>query len=113
METTVEESTPASPLRVPLTILLIPLAPPLALVTWILLSGGQRAAYLRSPWIRAGMITLALGAAPLLLVILAAAVGLWPDPNPNPVGLGLLFLGAGVLACLLAFIGICRVTAQR
>jgi hypothetical protein len=113
VENTGDRSTAASPLRVPLTILLIPLAPPLALVTWILLSGGQRGAYLRSPWIRTAIITLALGAAPLLLVIVAAAVGLWPDPNPNPVGLGLLFLAAGVLACLLAFVGIVRVSAQR
>jgi hypothetical protein len=113
VEKTAESSTPASPLRVPLRIILIPLAPPLALVTWILLSGGQRAAYLRSPWIRTGMIALALGAAPLLLVIVAAAVGLWPDPDPNPVGLGLLFVGAGVLACLLALVGIVRVSAQR
>jgi hypothetical protein len=107
------ESAPSSRLRGPLTIVLIPLAPPLALVTWILLSGGQRAAYLRSPWFRTGIVTLSLGAAPLLLVIGATAAGLWPDPNPNPVGLGFLFLAAGVVACVLVFIGIVRVSAQR
>ena len=30
------------------------------------------------------MILLVVGAGPLLVIIVAAAVGLWPDPNPNP-----------------------------
>jgi len=38
-----------------------------------------------------GLVLLVIGAAPLLTIIFAAAVGLWPDPNPNPVGAGLLF----------------------
>ena len=48
-------------------------------------------AYLKSGWVRAGLILLAIGAGPLLFIIAAADVGLWPDPNPNPVGPGILF----------------------
>ena len=32
-----------------------------------------------------------LGWSPLLLTVVMAAVGLWPDPDPNPIGPGLLF----------------------
>ncbi|MCE9639742.1 MAG: hypothetical protein K8S22_06275 [Betaproteobacteria bacterium] len=111
METT-PDSAPPSPMRIPVTVVLAVVATPLALVAWIALSGGQRPAYLRSAWIRAGIVTVAVGAAPLLAVIAAAAVGIWPDPNPNPIGLGLLFLGAGVLACILTLIGIIRVATR-
>jgi len=47
--------------------------------------------YLHSGWVRARLVLLVIGAGPLLFIIAAAAVGLWPDPNPNPVGPGLLF----------------------
>ena len=100
---------PPSPLRVPVTLLLVFVAPPLALVSWILLSGGQRSAYFQSTWIRAGVIVLIVGALPLLAVAVAASLGLTRDPNPNPVGLGLLFFAAGVVACLLVLVGIVRV----
>jgi hypothetical protein len=33
---------------------------------------------------------LILGSGPLFFVIIAAAIGLWPDPNPNPIGLGFI-----------------------
>jgi hypothetical protein len=33
---------------------------------------------------------LVFGTGPLVFIIVAAAVGLWPDPNPNPIGPGLL-----------------------
>lgn len=105
METATAYSAPPSPLRGILTLLLALSAPPLALVAWILLSGGERPAYLRSPWVRLGAGLVLLGALPLLVVVVAAAIGLWPDPNPNPIGLGLLFLAAGALGCVLALIG--------
>lgn len=38
----------------------------------------------------AGLAIAAVGAAPLLSVILAAKVGWMDDSNPNPVGLGIL-----------------------
>jgi hypothetical protein len=74
------------------------LAPPLGLITWVLGNGAQRDAYLRSRWVRAGLTLLVLGSAPLVGIIVAAKIGLWPDAHPNPVGPGLLFFASGVLA---------------
>lgn len=105
--------TPPSPLRLPLTAVLLFTAPPLALASWILLSGGKRSVYFRSSWIRAGAVTFVVGALPLLAITLLAAVRLWPDPNPNPIGLGLFFVAATVLACLLTLAGIIRVDVMR
>src|SRR5215213_3283180 len=67
--------------------------PPFGLLAWVLASGEDRPAYLRSWWVRIGIALLLIGSAPLLIIILAAQVGLWPDPDPdpNPVGAGLLF----------------------
>lgn len=104
---------PPSPLRLPLTAILIFTAPPLALVSWIMLSGGKRALYFSSSWIRAGAVTFAIGALPLLLISVLAAVRLWPDPNPNPIGLGLFFLAATVMACLFTLVGIIRIDVMR
>ena len=81
-----------------LVLLLCFLAPPLGLAVWVLGNGTQRGAYLRSWWVRAGLAILLLGATPLIAIILAADVGLWPDPNPNPVGPGMLFFFSGVVA---------------
>lgn len=47
--------------------------------------------YLKSGWIWAGILLLVLGSGPLMFIIAADALGLWPDPNPNPIGPGLLF----------------------
>ena len=103
---------PPSPWRLPLTAILAITVPPLALAAWIMLSGGKRDLYFRSKWVRAGSATLAAGTLPLLIVIVLAKVGLWPDPNPNPVGLGLLFVAAAALACLLTLVGILRVATR-
>ena len=43
-------------------------------------------------WI--GLLLLCVGTGPLLIVILAAQLGLTRDPNPNPVGFGILALFA-------------------
>jgi hypothetical protein len=58
-------------------------------------------------WI--GLAVLAVGSGPLLLIGLAAAIGIG-DPNPNPIGPGLLafftfwpaviLIGAGLIASL-------------
>ena len=93
----------------PLVLLLCVLAPPLGLLAWVFTSGSNRAAYLGSGWIRSGLTLLILGSAPLLAIILAAAVRLWPDPNPNPVGPGLLFFFAGVVATGCLAIGVATV----
>ena len=46
--------------------------------------------YLQSRLVQVGLGLLILGVGPLLFIIVAAAVGLWPDPNPNPIGPGFL-----------------------
>ena len=46
--------------------------------------------YLQSRLVQIGLGLLILGTGPLLFIIVAAAVGLWPDPNPNPIGPGFL-----------------------
>jgi hypothetical protein len=48
--------------------------------------------------VRTGLTLLMLGSAPLVAIIAAAKVELWPDPNSNPIGPGMLFFFAGVLA---------------
>jgi len=69
--------------------------------------------YWRSGLVKAGVLLLVFGTGPLLFIIVAAAIGLWPDPNPNPVGPGLL---AGLtfwpgLICLI--VGISRVRRDK
>jgi len=69
--------------------------------------------YLRSRLVQVGLGLLVLGTGPLLFIIVAAAVGLWPDPNPNPIGPGLLAfltLWPGVI-CLV--IGIAQVRRKQ
>ena len=69
--------------------------------------------YWRSGLVKAGVLILIFGTGPLLFIIVAAAIGLWPDPNPNPVGPGLL---AGLtlwpgLICLI--VGVTRVRRDK
>ena len=72
-------------------------------------------AYLRSWWVRAGLALLVVGAGPLLFIIAAAAVGLWPDPNPNPIGPGLLFFFTfwPAVACIVAGVVLVRLARRR
>lgn len=99
----------SSPTPSPLVLLLCILAPPLGLLAWVLASGSHRPAYLGSGWVRTGLTLLLLGSAPLVAIILAAEIGLWPDPNPNPVGPGLLFFFAVVLATCCLAVGVVTV----
>ena len=69
--------------------------------------------YLKSMWVRVGLVLLVIGAAPLLTIIFAAAVGLWPDPNPNPVGAGLLFALTFWPAIICIVVGVIRVRNRR
>ena len=112
MQTSDADHSPPSPLRLPLTVVLAVIAPPLALAAWILLSGGARSDYFRSLWIRAGVLVLVLGSLPLLAVVIAADLGWTRDPNPNPVGLGVLFFFSGMVACLLVLVGVVRVARE-
>ena len=95
-----------SSLRMPVTVLLGLMIPPLGVLAWIGLSGSQRRDYLQSRWVRAGLAIVVVTAAPLILVMAATSLGLWPDPNPNPVGFGLLLVAGGALGTMLAGLGI-------
>ena len=66
-------------------------------------------AYLASGWVKAGLGLLLIGGGPLMFIIAAAAVGLWPDPNPNPIGPGLLFFFTFWPAIICIVIGVVRV----
>jgi hypothetical protein len=69
--------------------------------------------YFHSWWVRIGAGLLVIGAGPLLFIIVAAAVGLWPDPNPNPIGPGLLFFFTFWPAVLCILVGVIRVRLGR
>jgi len=92
-----------------LVLLLCVAVPPIGFLTWIFGSGPQRPVYLGSWWVRAGLVLLLAGSAPLVGIILAAQVGLWPDPNPNPVGPGLLFTFSALVATVCLAVGAIRV----
>jgi hypothetical protein len=69
--------------------------------------------YLKSRWVRAGLALLVLGSGPLLFIIGAAKVGLWPDPNPNPIGPGML-CGLTLWPALICIVvGVVRVRRRR
>lgn len=57
-------------------------------------------------WAGLGMVV--FGSAPLLLIVLAANLGLTHDPDPNPVGPGLLAGVTFMPGLAIAFIGFCR-----
>ena len=65
--------------------------------------------YLQSTWVKVGVAGLIVGAGPLIFIIVAAGVGLWPDPNPNPIGPGLLFFFTFWPAVICIVIGVIRV----
>ena len=69
--------------------------------------------YLRSGLIKAGLALFILGSGPLIVVIIAAAVGLWPDPNPNPIGLGLLAAATFWPSVICVVLGVFRVRGQQ
>src|SRR5713226_4973324 len=62
-------------------------------------------------WI--GLVLLCVGTGPLLIVILAAQLGLTRDPNPNPVGFGILALFTFWPSVLLIVVGIVRTLRKR
>lgn len=66
-------------------------------------------ALLHSRWIRIGVALLVLGSGPLMLILSAVALGVWPDPNPNPIGPGLLFFFTFWPAIICIVIGLVRV----
>jgi len=107
------DHSPPSPLRTPVAVVLGLLVPPLGLFSWIAMSGSHRSDYLRSAWVRAGSIICAVSAFPLLAVVSAVQLGLWPDPNPNPIGLGLLLLVGGGFGTTLIAVGMVLVSKRH
>ncbi|HQR17108.1 MAG TPA: hypothetical protein PK948_01990 [Gemmatimonadales bacterium] len=68
--------------------------------------------YLSNGLVRWGLVLLVVGSGPLWFIILAAALGLWPDPNPNPIGPGLLFFFTFWPALAMLFVGVIQVRAE-
>jgi hypothetical protein len=100
------EQRPPSAWRLPVVLLLAATLNPLAIVAWILLSGDDRTIYWKSPCVKGGLVIAVIGSLPLLVVAVAAELGLWPDPDPNPIGFGLLFVFSVALGSLLALFGV-------
>ena len=69
--------------------------------------------YLRSRLVKLGLAMLILGSGPLLFIIAAAGVGLWPDPNPNPVGPGILAFFTFWPSVICIVVGVIRVRMHR
>lgn len=90
-------------------VLLCLLFPPAGLLAWILGHAEYRAVYLRSLWVKTGIVLLVVGLTPLLLMILASAIGLWPEENPNPIGAGLLSFVGGLLSTFCMGVGVLRI----
>jgi hypothetical protein len=65
--------------------------------------------YLRSRWVPVGLGLLVMGTGPLVAILLAAKIGLWPDPNPNPIGPALLCFFTFWPAVLSIVVGVVRV----
>ncbi len=106
------EQQPPSPWRLPVVLLLAVLAPPLAIVAWILLSGYQRKIYWQSWCVKGGFAIAVIGSLPLLFIGIAADLGLSPDPDPNPIGFGMLFAFSVVLGSVVALFGLLRTHFQ-
>ena len=101
-----DDFNPPSSVRMPVAILLALVMPPLGVIAWIGLSGSQRRDYFQSNWVRAGISIVGVSAAPLIFIIAAAWLGLWPDPNPNPVGPGLLFFAGAAIGTIVTGLGL-------
>jgi hypothetical protein len=69
--------------------------------------------YWQSRLVKTGVVLFVLGSGPLLLIIAAAAIGLWPDPNPNPVGPGMLAALTFWPAVICIGVGVVRVKLRR
>ncbi len=69
--------------------------------------------HLANRWFRVGFWLAVLGWGPLGIIVVLAAVGLWPDPNPNPIGPGLLFFFTFWPAVALMGVGAFQVRRRR
>lgn len=69
--------------------------------------------YLQSLRVVVGLLLLIFGSGPLFFIMIAAALGLWPDPNPNPIGPGILAFLTFWPGVLSVGTGIARVRQAR
>lgn len=69
--------------------------------------------YLKSTWVKVGLGLLVVGATPLLIIVVAADLGLLRDPDPNPVGPGILFGLTLWPAIICVGVGVIRVRSRR
>ena len=69
--------------------------------------------HLANRWFRIGFWLAVLGWGPLGIIVVLAAVGLWPDPNPNPIGPGLPFFFTFWPAVALMGVGAFQVRRRR
>jgi len=69
--------------------------------------------YLGNVWMKSGLALAVVGWGPLWVIVLLAAVGLWPDANPNPIGPGLLFFVTFWPAVLCMAVGAFQVRRRR
>ena len=70
-------------------------------------------AYLSSRLVQVGLAMFLLGSGPLLSIIAAASLGLWPDPNPNPIGPGILAAFTFWPSVICIAVGVVRVRMRR
>ena len=70
-------------------------------------------AYLHFRLVKVGLGLLVVGTGPLVFIVAAAALGLWPDPNPNPIGPGLLAFVTFWPAIICIVIGVIRVRGHK
>jgi hypothetical protein len=69
--------------------------------------------YLKNIWLKIALVLVVFGWGPLWVIVLLAAIGLWPDPNPNPIGPGLLFFFTFWPAVICVGIGVFQVRRRR
>ena len=69
--------------------------------------------YFRSKLVIVGTVLFVVGAGPLLFIISAAALGLWPDPDPNPIGPGLLFFFMFWPSVICIILGVLRINRRQ
>jgi hypothetical protein len=63
--------------------------------------------------VKIALVLVVFGWGPLWVIVLLAAIGLWPDPNPNPIGSGLLFFFTFWPAVICVSIGVFQVRRRR
>jgi hypothetical protein len=68
---------------------------------------------MRSRCFKIGFWMFAVGCGPLLLVIVAASLGLTRDPNPNPVGFGIMAVFTFWPSVILMAIGFAKTRRQH